>query len=35
MTVRNFDKPALGEKLKEILKEIGYEGIFEIEFLVD
>ena len=23
------------EKLKEILKEIGYEGIFEIEFLVD
>lgn len=35
MTVRNFDRMELGSKLSSMLNEIGYEGIFEIEFLVD
>lgn len=35
MTCKNFDRPDVLEKLKKIMKEIGYEGIYEIEFLVD
>ena len=35
MTVKNFDRIDLEKQIKAILKEIGYEGIFEIEFLVD
>lgn len=35
MTCKNFDRPDVLEKLKSVMKEIGYEGIYEIEFLVD
>lgn len=35
MQVSNLKNDALKIKLKEMLKDIGYEGIFEIEFLVD
>lgn len=34
MTVKNFDRYDIKEKLDEMYKEIGFEGIFEIEFLV-
>lgn len=35
MQVSNLKNEALKVKLKEMLEDIGYEGIFEIEFLVD
>lgn len=35
MTCKNFERPDILEKLKKVMKEIGYEGIYEIEFLVD
>lgn len=35
MTCKNFDRPDILEKLKKVMQEIGYEGIYEIEFLVD
>lgn len=34
MTVKNFDRYDIKEKLDKMYKEIGFEGIFEIEFLV-
>ncbi len=34
MTVSNFDDEELGKTIKTILREIGFEGIFEAEFLV-
>lgn len=34
MTVKNFNNNELYEKLKGIFEDIGYEGIFEIEFLI-
>lgn len=34
MTVKNFDRYDIKRKLDEMYKEIGFEGIFEIEFLV-
>lgn len=35
MTVRNFCDDELKDKLKAMIQEIGFEGIMEIEFLVD
>lgn len=35
MTVQNLNDSNLEKKLKDMLSEIGFEGIFEIEFLVD
>lgn len=35
MTVSNFRDEELKNKLKNMLEDIGFEGIFEIEFLVD
>lgn len=35
MTVRNFDNSELYQKLSSLIREIGYEGILEIEFLID
>jgi len=35
MYCKNFDDIDLGKKLNAMMEEIGYEGIFEIEFLVD
>ena len=35
MTVSNFDNPEMEIALKAMLKEIGFEGIFSIEFLID
>ena len=35
MTCENFNRPDILQKIKKIMKEIGYEGIYEIEFLVD
>lgn len=34
MTIRNFNNQELQEKLRAMLMEIGFEGIYEIEFLV-
>ena len=34
MTVRNFDEPELQKKINAMMEEIGFEGIFEIEFLI-
>lgn len=33
--VYSFNQPDIQEKLNSMLEEIGYEGIFEIEFLID
>lgn len=33
--VYSFKEPEIQRKLNSMLKEIGYEGIFEIEFLID
>lgn len=33
--VRMFDNPEMEAKLLAMFKEIGYEGIFEVEFLID
>ena len=35
MTVKNFDRLEILPNLKGMIKEVGYEGIFEIEFLMD
>lgn len=35
MTVRNFKNAEIETKIKGMFKEIGFEGIYEIEFLVD
>lgn len=35
MTVRNFDNPEVEKNLDAMFDEIGFEGIFETEFLVD
>lgn len=35
MTVRNMDDKELHEKLNDLMKFIGFEGIYEIEFLID
>lgn len=35
LTVRNFDNPEIEQRLRAMLNEIGFEGIFEAEFLVD
>lgn len=34
ITIKNADKEEINEKVAAMLKEIGFEGIFEIEFLV-
>ena len=33
--VTMFKDPEMGEKLRSLFKEIGFEGIFEVEFLID
>lgn len=35
MTCKNFDRPDISEPLNEMMREIGFEGIYEIEFLLD
>lgn len=35
MIVSNFEDVELGNTLKRMIEEIGYEGIFEIEFMID
>lgn len=35
MTVRNLDKPQLEDRLRELIADIGFTGVFEIEFLED
>lgn len=35
MTVRNHDNPELEAKLREVFSEIGFEGIYEVELLID
>lgn len=35
MTVRNMDNKIIEKALKEMFVEIGFEGIFEVEFLID
>ncbi len=35
MTVRNFENSEVEKKLDAMLEEIGFEGVFETEFLVD
>ena len=35
MTVKNFSHPEIGEKLARMMKEVGFEGIYSIEFLID
>lgn len=35
MTVKNLENKVLYEKLKNMIEDIGFEGIFEIEFLID
>lgn len=33
--VTMFDNPEMGEKLRKLFEEVGFEGIFEVEFLID
>ena len=33
--VTMFKNPEMGEKLRSLFEEIGFEGIFEVEFLID
>ena len=33
--VTMFKNPKMGEKLRALFEEIGFEGIFEVEFLID
>jgi len=33
--VKMFDDKEMGEKLQAMFKEIGFEGVFEVEFLID
>ena len=35
MTVRNLDNPQLEVRLRELIADIGFTGVFEIEFLED
>lgn len=35
MTIKNFDNQKLFQQLNEMFKEVGFEGIFSVEFLVD
>lgn len=35
MTCKNFDRPDILNGLKGMMREIGFEGIYEIEFLLD
>lgn len=35
MTVRNFSQPEIGKALEGMMEEIGFEGIYSIEFLID
>lgn len=35
MTVKNFDKPEIKKPLEDLMREIGFEGIYSIEFLID
>ena len=35
MTVQNLHNQAVEDSLKQMFSEIGFEGIFEVEFLVD
>lgn len=35
MTVKNFSKPEIGKALASLMREIGFEGIYSIEFLID
>lgn len=35
MTVQNFDNLKLQEKLSKLFEDIGFEGIYEVEFLID
>lgn len=35
MTVRNLDSPQLEGRLRELIADIGFTGVFEIEFLED
>lgn len=35
MTVRNMDNEPVLQALKNVIAEIGFEGIFEVEFLID
>lgn len=33
--VTMFNNPKMGEKLRALFEEVGFEGIFEVEFLID
>lgn len=33
--VTMFDNPEMGEKLRKLFEEVGFEGVFEVEFLID
>lgn len=35
MTVQNFGQTEMGSSLAEMMKEVGFEGIYSIEFLID
>lgn len=35
MTVKNFSQPEIGAALASMMKEVGFEGIYSIEFLID
>lgn len=35
MTVKNFDDKLIGGALEQMMQEIGFEGIYSIEFLID
>lgn len=35
MTVKNFGQPQIGESLAALMREVGFEGIYSIEFLID
>ena len=35
MTVKNFGQTEIGESLAGMMKEVGFEGIYSIEFLID
>lgn len=33
--IQNYSNVQIGERIKKVIREIGYEGIFEFEFMVD
>ncbi len=35
MTVKNFHNPEIKKPLEDLMKEVGFEGIYSIEFLID